>query len=175
MIKTRNLMKYCITLLLCVTLLGVSCPMTAFAAGEPSNGSYKIKCVGTGQYLSVFDGGIILNSSTGTTFKIEDTESSPSVAWFAISNGDKALSFDNKDASASLPFLIPGSVDYGQSNYSQYCQQRFKFGLTRSGYNIRSIAFGNNTDNRVLTVENGTLCLRKANGSLNQVFVLEQQ
>lgn len=175
MIKTRNLMKYCITLLLCVTLLAISCPMTALAAGEPSNGSYKIKCVGTGQYLSVVDGGIVLNSSTGTTFKIEDTEPSPSVAWFAISNGDRAITFDSKDGSAFLPYLIPGSVDYGQSNYFQYTIQRFKFGQTKSGYNIHSVAFGDNTDKRVITVENGTLCLRKANGSLNQVFVLEKQ
>lgn len=174
MFKLKNLMKYCITLLVCITLVGVSHPRIAFAALEPSNGSYKIKCVGTGQYLYVKDGGIILNT-TGTTFKIEDTEPSASVKWFSISYGDKALSFSNKDANAALPYLISGSVNYGQSNYTQYTQQRFKFGSTASGYNIHSIAYGNNTDKRVLTVENSTLCLRKANGSRNQIFTLEMQ
>lgn len=53
--------------------------------------------------------------------------------------------------------------------------QRFTFGKIRSGYNIRAVAFGNNTDNRVLTVENGNLCLRRANGSSNQIFTVEWQ
>lgn len=172
--KMKNLMKYCITLLVCATLLGVNHPMTAFAALEPANGSYKIKCVGTGQYIAVSNGTVIM-SPTGTTFYIEDTEPSASVTWFSITYGDKALSFSSKDASASLPYLIPGSINYGATNYTQYTYQRFKFGKTASGYNIHSIAFGNNTDKRVLTVENGTLCLRMANGSLNQVFTVEKQ
>lgn len=174
MFKMKKLMKSCIILLLCVALSGVSHPTTVFAAGEPSNGSYKIKCVGTGQYLSVIDGQVTFDG-TGTVFKIEDTEPSPSVKWFSISYGDRALSFPDKDANALLPYLIAGSYDYGDSEYYQYVRQRFQFGKTASGYNIHSIAFGNNTDKRVLTVENNTLCLRKANGSKNQIFILESQ
>lgn len=170
--KMKSLLKYCIALLVCTTLLGVNHPTTVFAALEPNNGSYKIKCVGTGQYLTVSNGAIVM-STAGTTFYVQDTEPSPSVSWFSITYGDKALSFSNKDGNAALPYLISGSVDYGATNYTQYTYQRFKFGKTASGYNIHSIAFGNNTDKRVLTVENGTLCLRKANGSLNQVFTLE--
>lgn len=175
MVKMKNLMKYCITMLLCVTLLGISYPMTAFAAGEPSNGSYKIKCVGTGQYLSVVDGEVVLDSSNGTVFKIEDTEPSPSVIWFAISHQDRALSFDDTNGNSFLPFLISGSVDYGEFNYDAYMMQRFEFGKTRSGYNIYCIAFLDNGDKMVMTAENGKVCMKKGNGSLNQVFVLEQQ
>lgn len=174
MFKTKKLMKSCITLLVCAVLLGASYPATVFSAGEPSNGSYKIKCVGTGNYLTVSDGQIFL-SGTGTVFNVEDTEPSPSVLWFSITYGDRALSFAGKDDNAALPFLIPGSQNYGDPNYYQYTCQRFKFGQTASGYNIHSVAFGNNTDRRVVTVENGVLCLRRANGSRNQIFTLERQ
>lgn len=174
MFKTKKLIKCCITLFVCAVLFGVNHPMTAFAAYEPDNGSYLIKCNGNGLYLYVNNGEITFNN-TGTVFKIEDTEPSPSVKWFSIVYENKALSFDNKDGNAGLPYLISGSVNYGQSNYTQYTYQRFKFGKTASGYNIHSIAFGNNTDKRVLTVENNTLCLRKANGSSYQIFTLEKK
>ncbi|MGC5816156.1 RICIN domain-containing protein [Clostridium perfringens] len=170
----KNLIKSCITLLLCVLLSCISYPLTTFAAGEPSDGFYKIKCVGTGEYLTVNNEKITLGS-TGTIFDIKDTEPSPSIKWFSITSGNRALSFSNKDSNASLESLIPGSLNYGDPNYYLYTCQRFTFGKTASGYNIRSIAFGNNSDNRVLTVENGSLCLRRANGSKNQIFILEWQ
>ena len=160
--------------LVCAVLLGVGYPANVFAAGEPSNGSYKIKCVGTGNYLTASGEEIFLGGG-GTVFNVQDTEPSPTVMWFSITYGDQALCFSGKDANASLVNLIPGSKNYGDPNYYQYTCQRFKFGKTASGYNIHSVAFGNNTDRRVLTVENGNLCLRKANGSRNQIFTIERQ
>lgn len=174
MIKMKNSMKYCITMLLCITLLGIGCQMTALAAGEPGNGTYKIKCVGTGQYISFVNGSVVLDYN-GTVFNVEDTEPSPSVKWFAISNKDRALSLDDTNGNAIMPFLIPGSVDYGKFNYSAYTLQRFKFGKINSGYNIYCVAYLDKGKKMVLTVDNGKLCIKEANGSLNQVFVLEQQ
>lgn len=90
--RMKNLMKYCITLLVCATLLGVNHPMTVFAALEPDNGSYKIKCVGTGQYIAVSNGTVIM-SPTGTTFYVQNTEASASVTWFSITYGDISFIF----------------------------------------------------------------------------------
>lgn len=174
MFKIRSIIKPRILVLICTFLLCLSYSPTIFAAGEPGNGLYKIKSVSTGKYLTLINGEVSL-SQTGTIFKVEDTEPSPSVKWFSITYEDKALSFTNKDATASFVDLIPGSLNYGQPNYHEYTCQRFNFGKTRSGYNIKSVAFGNNTDNRLLTIENGTLCLRKASGSKDQIFILEWQ
>lgn len=66
--------------------------MTAFAALEPDNGSYKIKYAGTEQYLTVSDGTIVI-STYGTTFYVQDTEPSPSVTWFSITYGDISFIF----------------------------------------------------------------------------------
>lgn len=174
MFKLKNKIKSCVSLLIVTFLLCVSYPLTTFAAGEPGDGSYKIKCVGTGDYLGISNGQVIVGSNN-TVFNIEDTEPSPSVKWFSITSDNNALSFSDKDSNASLVSLIPGSLNYGDPNYNLYTRQRFTFGKTASGYNIFPIAFGNNTDNRVLTVENGNLCLRRANGSRNQIFTLEWQ
>ncbi len=174
MFKMKDIIKHKFLCLIATLLVCLSFPFNVFAAGEPSNGNYKIKSVSTGQYLTIKDGQVSL-SPNGTVFKVEDTEPSSAAKWYSITYGDKALAFWDKNAKASLTNLIPGSLNNGNPNYYAYTCQRFTFGKVRSGYNIRPIAFGNNTDNRLLTVENGNLYLRKANGSKSQVFTVEWQ
>lgn len=175
MLKIKNFSKSRIALVVFSLILCMIYPLSTFAAGEPSNGYYKIKNVGTGQYVTISNGKLGIGPDNNTVFKIEDTEKSPNIKWFSITSGDNAISFSHEDAEASLTTLIPGEIDRYDPIYKQYTRQRFTFGKSRSGYIIQPIAFGNNTQNRVLTIKDGVLRLIKANGSRTQLFVLERQ
>lgn len=122
----KKITKNFILFLMAAFMFCLSYPLNAFSTGEPGNGNYKIKSVGTGQYVTISNGQITL-SPNGTVFKVEDTEPSPSIKWFSITNGNKALSFSNRDANASLVDLIPGSLNYGHPNYYAYTYSKIYF------------------------------------------------
>lgn len=176
----KNMLKKFCLAMVCLSILFMSIPQRVNAAGEPGNGYYRIKNVGTGKYVCYNGISVYFSShmTDYTTWVVENTTGSNK--WFAIRpSADKnlALSFSDKDAKVSLETYIPGNVDRYESNYNSFTKQRFTFGWIPSGYNIKPIAFSNNVDNRVLdSVDNYftlDLQLKKASGARTQIFVLE--
>lgn len=172
----KNLFKKCSMLILCLTILFVSMPSEAMAAGEPGNGYYRIKNLATGQYLS-YSGSVPYYSSNMdySVWIVENTTGSNK--WFAIRpayDPKLALTFPDEDSTGSAVPYIPGNVSRYDPAYRQFTRQRFSFGLTRSGYNIFPIEFSDNVYHRVIDSV-GTIYpqLKKASGARSQIFVLE--
>lgn len=169
-------------------LLSLLCSVPSFATtvdkrvvATPPNGVYRIKNVATGGYLGAITGSdwgsIYLNTPvmpgnpSELEWIIQDTESSPSVSWYSVrpvNSPNLAIQFSDKDEYGELKTYIT------DDKASYYPNQRFTFNPYASGsYGIKSVAYGNNTDNRFWDISTGSLGLKKANDSNEQKFVLE--
>lgn len=177
----KKVFKRSLVGVMCLLSLLCSVPSFAFPIDKrivvnPQDGVYRIKNVATGLYLSSKPGYELSfipdNGSSDLEWIIQDTESSPSVSWYAIrplTSPDLAVEFRTKDGVGHLENY---STD---DKFIYYPNQRFILGPLNSGsYYIKSVAFGNNTDNRVWNCSSSNvLTLNKSNSSNNQKFVLE--
>ncbi len=182
----NKISKKCLVGFMCLLTLLFSVPSFATTVDEriiatPKDGVYRIKNVETGNYL-----GAITSSTWGTIYFetvnppvnpselewiIQDTESSPSVSWYSIrpvNASNLAINFYDKNEYAVLNNYLTDDAA------SSYANQRFTFIPYASGsYAIKSVAYGNNTDNRVWDASTGSLGLKRANDSGSQKFILE--
>lgn len=177
----KSFFKKCGLLLVCMSILFLSFPTEAYAAGEPSDGLYAFKNLATGEYVG-YDHAtnkICFSKNFSGNYRWAIRNTTGSSKFYSIQPFDNwpngpTLYFADKDAEASTMYFIPGYVNNGDSRKETYIRQRFSIRKTASGHNISVIAFENSVDNRLLDVVNGKLCLTRARGSRSQIFTLSR-